>query len=297
MELRQLVTFRMVALTLNFSRAAEALNYVPSNVSMQIQSLEEELGVKLFDRLNKQIILTDAGERFYKYVERILNDVEEAKNNVNDSENMTGTITISANEILCVYLLPAILHEFRKQYPNVRVIFRPTPSNDLKQSIYEGKTDVVFILEEPVNSNGLNIELLREESFRLLVAPNHPLASQSKVDFDDIQGEFFLLNEKGCTYHTTFDRLLVREGANDFTTLEFDSVEAIKQCAMLGMGIAFLPEISVASELEQGKLVSLSLDLTEINFVSQMIWHKGKWISPVIQVFLDIARSSYQHKN
>jgi DNA-binding transcriptional LysR family regulator len=74
-------------------------------------------------------------------------------------------------------------------------------------------------------------------------------------------------------------------------------VEAIKQCAMLGMGIAFLPEISVASELEQGKLVSLSLDLTEINFVSQMIWHKGKWISPVIQAFLDIARSSYQHKN
>ncbi|MCG2991478.1 LysR family transcriptional regulator substrate-binding protein, partial [Escherichia coli] len=70
----------------------------------------------------------------------------------------------------------------------------------------------------PVKSNGLNIELLRKESFRLLVAPNHPLASQSKVDFEDIQGEFFLLNEKGCTYHTTFDRLLVREGALLYTS-------------------------------------------------------------------------------
>ncbi|MET1029693.1 LysR family transcriptional regulator [Domibacillus tundrae] len=297
MDLRQLVTFRMVALTLNFSRAAEALNYVPSNVSMQIQSLEEELGVKLFDRLNKQIVLTDAGERFYRDVERILNYVEEAKNNVKSSESMTGTITISANEILCVYLLPIILHEFRKQYPSVRVVFRPTPSNDLKQSINEGKTDVVFILEEPVKSNGLNIEPLRNESFRLLAAPNHPLAGRSKINFDDIQGEFFLLNEKGCTYHTTFERLLVRGGADDFTTLEFDSVEAIKQCAILGMGIAFLPEISVTSEIEQGKLVPLPLDLPEINFVSQMIWHKGKWISPAILAFLDIARSSFKKNN
>lgn len=294
MEIRQLITFRMVTITLNFSKAAEALNYVPSNVSMQIQSLEDELGVQLFERLNKKVVLTEAGERFYKDVEKILNSIEEAKININSNEVMKGTITISANEILCVYLLPSILHEFRLQYPSIRIIFRPTHSSKLKQSVHEGQNDIIFTLETPVTSNGLNAEILRNEKFHLLVAYNHPLAKLKKISFHDIQDEFFLLNEKGCTYHSTFIQLLLRHGSDNFTTLEFDSVEAIKQCTILGMGIAFLPEISVISELKEGKLVLLPLDLSEVSFSSQMIWGK-KDVSPIIYAFLTIVRKEIQN--
>ncbi|MCM3747354.1 LysR family transcriptional regulator [Paenibacillus pasadenensis] len=291
MELRQLITFRMVALTLNFSRAAAALNYVPSNVSMQIQSLEDELGVKLVDRLNKQIALTEAGKRFYVHVERILNDVEEAKNDL-ISEKIAGTITISANEIMCTYMLPSVMLRFREQYPDVRLIFRPTTHEGLKQSLYDGVTDVIFIFDEPIASTGLHVEPLREERFSMLAAPNHRLAGQSSIESGDLSGEFFLVHEKGCTYRTMFDRFIIREGADNVTNLEFSSAEAIKQCAMLGMGIAFLPEIAVASELEQGRLIALPLELAELNVAVQMVWHKKKWISPAIHAFLEMARTA-----
>ncbi len=105
MELRQLVTFRTVASTLNFSRAAEALNYVPSNVTMQIKALEDELGVRLFDRLGKQLVLTHAGKRFLTQIQSVLEKLDEARSAVHDNEVLSGTLTISANEVICVYRL------------------------------------------------------------------------------------------------------------------------------------------------------------------------------------------------
>ncbi|BBH20011.1 LysR family transcriptional regulator [Paenibacillus baekrokdamisoli] len=292
MELRQLVTFRTVTSTLNFSRAAAALNYVPSNVTMQMQALEEELGVRLIDRLGKQLVLTDAGNRFLLYVDKVLNTLDEARIVMCESEQVTGTVTVSANEVLCAYRLPALFRRFREHHPSVRLIFRPTPSDYLKQSLCDGKADVVFLLDEPLRSTGLAIESLIEEPFQLLVAPNHPLLKWSNLLPEHFQGELFLLNEKGCTYRTLFDRALTREGIDSTMNLEFSSAEAIKQCAMVGLGIAFLPEMVVANELDRGELVALSWEMPELRVVTQMLWHKEKWLSPAISAFLDIARDT-----
>src|SRR5437667_9141173 len=120
MELRQLTTFRMVATTLSFSRAAQILNYVQSSVTTQIQVLEEELGVRLFDRLGKRVALTDAGKRFLPYAEKILSLSEEARQAVADEEVPTGSLTISASETLCTYRLPALLRQFHDRFPQVK---------------------------------------------------------------------------------------------------------------------------------------------------------------------------------
>src|SRR6266496_4132793 len=113
MELRQLTTFRMVASTLSFSRTAMALNYVRSSVTTQIQVLEEELGVSLFDRLGKRVALTDAGKRLLLYAEKILDLAHEARSAVTAEEMPTGSLTISASDTLCTYRLPAVLRQFR----------------------------------------------------------------------------------------------------------------------------------------------------------------------------------------
>lgn len=291
MEIRQLITFRTVALTLNFTRAAEALNYVPSNVTMQMKALEEELDTQLIDRLGKQIVLTDAGKRFLLHVEKVLNSLDEAYLAMKENEELTGTLTISANEVLCSYRLPAVFRSFRARYPGIRLIFRPFGNQQLQSSLYEGRTDIVFILDEPVGSTNLIIEPLIEESFLLLVAPDHPLAQQTNLLPEDFQGELFLLTEKGCTYRTLFDRTLKQQGIHDsMTNLEFTSAEAIKQCAMAGIGIAFLPEIAVKAELERGELISLPWELPNLQIVTQMLWHKNKWLSPAIKAFIEITR-------
>ncbi|MBY7141960.1 LysR family transcriptional regulator [Virgibacillus sp. NKC19-3] len=291
MEIRELITFRTVAHTLNFTRAAESLNYVPSNVTMQMQALEEELDTQLIDRLGKQIVLTDAGKRFLLHVEKVLNSLDEAYLAMKENEDLTGTLTISANEVLCSYRLPAVFQSFRSLYPGIRLIFRPFPSQQLKQSLYAGRADIVFMLEEPVKSTSLSVEYLMEEPFHLFVASDHPLANKKNLRPEDLQEEMFLLTEKGCTYRTLFDRSLAQQGIDEgITNLEFTSAEAIKQCAITGIGIALLPEIAVKAERERGELVSLPWEMPNFQITTQMLYHKDKWISPAIKAFLDIAR-------
>ncbi|WP_028609087.1 LysR family transcriptional regulator [Paenibacillus harenae] len=290
MELRQLNTFRTVASTLNFSRAAEVLNYVPSNVTMQIKALEDELGVRLFDRLGKQLVLTTAGKRFLTHIQGVLNKLDEARSVVHDNENLSGTLTISANEVLCAYRLPVVFRLFRSRYPGVRLIFRSVSNQQLKQTLFEGTADVVFMLDESIRSTGLAVEPLLEETFRLFAAPDHPLAKLTALQLEDFHGEVFLTNEKGCTYRTMFDRAFEKEGIDSITYLEFQNAEAIKQCAIAGIGIAFLPEITAKAEVERGELVALPWQIPDLHVFTQMLWHKDKWLSPIMLSFIEAAR-------
>ncbi|MFF2890100.1 LysR family transcriptional regulator [Paenibacillus sp. NPDC057967] len=290
MELRQLNTFRTVAFTLNFSRAAEVLNYVPSNVTMQIKALEEELGVRLFDRLGKQLVLTSAGKRFLIKIQSVLEKLDEARSVVHDNKHLSGTLTISANEVLCAYRLPVVFRLFRSRHPGVRLIFRSVPNQQLKQTLFDGTADVVFMLDETIRSTGLTLEPLVEETFRFFAAPDHPLVKRTSLKLEDFHGEVFLTNEKGCTYRTMFDRGFEQEGIDSITYLEFQNAEAIKQCAIAGIGIAFLPEITTKAEVERGELVALPWQIPDLHVYTQMLWHKDKWLSPIIESFIEAAR-------
>ncbi|MET3941430.1 DNA-binding transcriptional LysR family regulator [Paenibacillus sp. PvP094] len=290
MELRQLNMFRTVASTLNFSRAAEAMGYVPSNVTMQIKALEDELGVRLFDRLGKQLVLTGAGERFLNHIQSALDKLDEARSAVHDDEQLSGTLTISANEVLCAYRLPVVFRLFRSRHPGVRLIFRSVPNQQLKQTLFEGTADVVFMLDEPILSTGLAVEPLVEETFRFYAAPDHPLAQHTVLKLEDFHGQVFLTNEKGCTYRTMFDRAFEKKGIDTITHLEFQNAEAIKQCAMAGIGIAFLPELTTEAEVDRGELIVLPWKIADLHVYTQMLWHKDKWLSPMLLSFLEAAR-------
>lgn len=196
MEIRQLKTFWTLASTCSFSQTAELLSYVPSTITMQIKSLEEELGVKLLDRLGKKVVLTDAGQQFLPYATKILNDVEEAKCISSQHGELAGTVVIGADEVLCAYLLPALFKRFRADYPGVRLLFRPLSGQELKSSLREGHADVVFVLDEPIDSKDLQSELLKDETFQMVVSPDHMLASRSALVIDDFHKQHFLLHRK-----------------------------------------------------------------------------------------------------
>jgi len=290
MELRQLKTFHTLASTLNFTRAAEVQNYVPSTVTMQMKTLEEELGVKLVDRLGKKVTLTDEGRKFLCYVENILCLLEEAEQAVKQSGEVTGTVVISADETLCTYRLPAVLRSFSLRYPGIRLIFLPLVSRNLKQSLREGDVDIIFKLDEDKAELGFCGEKMMDEPFYLLVSPEHRLATHNVLSIDDFYSETFLLTEKGCSYRTFFERSLSQKRMGGINELEFNSAEAIKQCAKLGMGIAILPEMSVIEEMNRGELIPLPWNLNTRTISTQMFWHEEKWISPAIEAFLNVTR-------
>lgn len=146
------------------------------------------------------------------------------------------------------------------------------------------------MLEETVLSTRLAVEPLKEETFRFFVAPDHPLTKSTALQLEDFHGEVFLVNEKGCPYRTMFDRSFDKKGIDDITYLEFQNAEAIKQCAITGIGIAFLPEVTAKAEVERGDLVALSWEIPDLHVYTHMAWHKDKWLSPIVLSFIEAAR-------
>jgi DNA-binding transcriptional LysR family regulator len=290
MELRQLTTFRAVAKTLSFTRAAAALDYAQSSVTAQIQALEEELGVPLFNRLGRQVVLTDAGQRLLGYADRLLALELEARTVVAGGGKPAGTLTIGAPESVCTYRLPPVLRQFRDQYPDVRVIFRPLFPADLHRSLGDGTVDAAFFLAEPIQSGSLVIETLICEPLALIAAADHPLVDVDCVTSADLQGEPILLTEKGCSYRSLFERRLAAVGVHPASNVEFTSIEALKQCVAAGVGIAVLPVMVVARELAQGQLRALPWQQDNFQVYTQLAWHKDRWLSPALTAFLETSR-------
>ena len=291
MELRQLETFRAVAAELSFTRAATALDYAQSSVTAQIQTLESELGVRLFDRLGRRVALTDAGTRLLVYAERLLSLAEEARTTLADGGEPAGTLTIGAPETVLTYRLPSVLQRFRARLPRVRLLFRPTPNAELQRAIADGSLDVGFGLGEPMQARGLAVELLGTEPLVIVAAPEHLLAGAAQVEPTQLQHETILLTRPGCGYRALFISTLSAGGVQLAGSLDFGSVEAIKQCVAAGVGIAALPRAAVRSELDDGRLVALAWSGPPLAVAVQLLWHPAKAWSPPLRAFLEIARA------
>lgn len=289
-DLRHLTTFRAVASARSFTRAALTLGYAQSSVTAHVQALEAELGVALFDRASKQIALTDAGQRLLVYARQLLQLAEEARAVVSEGDQPSGSVTISAPETLCTYRLPVLLRAFRECFPQARVIFRPSRAASLCRHVRNGEIDVAFVLEQPFESSDLEVEALMHEPVALVGRPDHRLAACPAVSPADVADEPILLTEAGCAYRMLFERALTAAGVAPRDSVEFSSVEAIKQCVAAGMGLAVLPGVAVERELAQGQLAALRWSGPSLEVVTQMVWHARRWQSPALRAFLQQAR-------
>jgi DNA-binding transcriptional LysR family regulator len=289
MDLKQLNTFRAVATARNFTRAAEELHYAQSTVTAQIQAIEKELGIRLFERLGKRVALTDAGERLLKYTERLLALTDEARVAVSGNGEPHGVLTIGAAETLCTYRLPALLQRFCGRYPGVQVIIQPATRRELRQTLLEGRADVSFLLEEPVSAADLVVLPLIREPLCVIAAPDHPLTHAHAVAPADMEGQSLLLTEPGCSYREQFERALADAGVRAAATVSFSNIEALKQCVMAGMGIGVLLRVAVATEIARGRLAALEVAGPSLSVFTQVAWHRDKWLSPALRAFLKLT--------
>lgn len=298
MEIRQLQTFREVTRTLSFTRTATALNYAQSSVSAQIQALEEELGVTLFDRLGRRIVLTAAGQRLLGYTEKILALADEAVAAVPDKGEPVGVLTIGAPETLCAYRLPAVVNAFRNAFPKVDIVFCPSLNGaDWTTLLSDGLADAALSLSEPFQSSTVHVHPLCAEPILVVTAPSHRLAQRKEHVIEDFQAETMLLTEAECRYRRVFMRAMRAAAVTPTNVLEFHSLEAIKQCALTGMGVAVLPQVVVQQELLAGRLVNLHVEGLTFNMVTQLLWHKDKWVSPALQAFLEMTEEMLELPN
>ena len=288
MELRQLEIFRALAEELHFTKAAARVHCVQSNVTTQIRALENELGTRLFDRLAKRVILTDAGRRFLPYAERVLATVDEGRAAVGQNATPSGPLRIGTPESVLTYRLPRILGRFRKLYPKVELSFRPYVDLGLVQLIESGDLDLAVWMEDTIRHERLKAIRLRSEKLVFIAGPEHPFARKKRVTPHDLAGQTLLLTEVGCSYRTKLDELLSLMSIRPESVTEFSSVEAIKECVSLGMGLGLLPEVVVRRELARRQLVGLAWAGTEMGIATHVVWHKDKWISPALGAFISL---------
>ncbi len=290
MDIHRLRTFKTAATLLNFNRTAEMLNYSQSTVSTQIKSLEDEVGVLLFERIGKQLSLTDAGRKMLRYSLKLLAIHEEALSDISGRRDMDGMLTIRAPQTVATYHLPPVLGEFQTRFPKIRFDITSCALYSLEHELQIGTVDLAFLLAESVRGANLNVEMLTVEQLVLVAGPGHPLCGRKHIGYEELREQHIFLPKADCGYRMSFEQSLMGERAEPVLTLELNSIEAIKKCVAAGMGVTVIPEIAVRDELRQGELVGL--DWREASEVAVlMIWHKEKWISPTLGAFMETMRN------
>jgi DNA-binding transcriptional LysR family regulator len=290
LDTRQLKAFIAVAGTGSFTKAAEMLDYAQSSITGQVGSLEDELGIKLFERLGRQVILTREGERFKTYAEKILKLFSEAKEAVSESLNPGGTLIIGAPETLSAVRLPPLLQQFHSRYPGVEIVLKKCRAKEMISFLRNSRIDVAFCLGREMYFPDLVSEMLAFEQVILVSGAGHPITGKIPVTPREIQGMSLVLCEEGCDYRKVFETVLHNAGVRPGPVLEFGSIEAIKKCVIQQLGITLLPRMAVEEELSRGELTDLQWQGPDFDTNTQVVYHKDKWLSPALSAFLKLSR-------
>lgn len=292
MELRQLQTFVMITQTESFSKAAEALGYSQSAVTVQIRLLEEELGCRLFERMNRKIYLTAAGRKFLSHAEQIIHDMENARDSVKGNEELRSPLHIGTLESLCFSKLPVILNQFRQRHPNVPVKITTAAPNELIYMMEKNQLDIIYILDRQRYSDNWNKVLEEEVPIVFAASALYGWGENKDVSLEEILDEPFFLTEKNENYRREVDHFLETKNRSLTPFLEISNTEFIIRMLEQNQGISFLPLFAVKRSAQEGKLTILNTEDLKLTMYSQMIYHKSKWLTREMEEFIDLMKAA-----
>ena len=290
MDFRQLETFVQVAKLKSFSKAAEILFITQPTVTNHIQNLEKELELMLIDRYGKTISLTDAGHLLYKYAIDILNSCEMAKFDLaSQKSQIRGHLNIYSSSVPRKYLLPMVIKDFLNEYSDVSFTISDKDSKMVVESILDGETDFGIVGARYPTNNIEYIDLMEDKL--LLVTPNsskYPKENFSTINSDILFESNIIFREEGSGTRSLVEETL--KSAN----LSIDKLrvsayvgdtETIKELITLGVGVSFLSEKSVESDLVLEKYKVFYLDNLDFSRKFYFAYHKNRQLSPLSETF------------
>lgn len=284
MDLTYFHTFREVARKQSYTRAAEELGYAQSSITMQIQKLEKEYGVPLFERFGRTMRLTPPGEELLKLVIPMLELYGQSKETI--TKQAGGTLTIGTIDSLAAYFLPPYLQQLKQKVEGLSIQLYPDSEASLLAKVKEGAYDVGLLLERNAADPALTCTSIREEPLVLVAPPGHRLVQAAEeIRLEDLDESEFIVSEGSCVYRSSFEKLLKDQGVSFRIGFELGSLEAIKQCVINGLGIALLPRIAVEEELKKESLGIIPFSHPELCFHLQMVIHPRKWRSRALDTF------------
>ena len=286
MDLKYLQTFKTIIEQGGFTKAAEKLNYTQSTITFQVGQLEQELSVKLFERVGRRMRLTKAGEQLYPYVTDVLTSVEKLTCFENDLSEYKGNLRIGVGETLLCYKLSQVLKKFHDRAPHAKLFLQSMNCYDIRNELLDGTLDL-GVFYENVGGFGDN----------LTVSPfgNYPMTLVASPDIKKEYADFitpnqkiplpFIINEPTCVFRQIFERYLQRKSIILDHTIELWSIPTIKNLVKSSVGISYLPTFAVEKELQNGQLVEIETELTDARISAVCGYNSSKWVSPAMELF------------
>lgn len=287
-DLDQLETFLEVARLSSFSRAAEKRFRTQPAISAQIRALEEDAGARLFDRSGGKVTLTAAGKLFQRFAEEVVAMRRDVVAAIAESERTPrGEIVVGANEATCLYILPDVFAEFKRDYPSVAVTVSRAERTRTLESIHDNSVDF-GIVSLPVSDARLTVVPIHRDYLVLIAPPTHALATAREVSASDIASHPLLLPKSGRT-RDAIEALLAGGGVKPLVSMELDSSELLKRFVAAGVGVGFIARSNVESEIAAGALARVELAGTQIRRDLALVFRKDKALSRAALAFIDTA--------
>ena len=294
MNLHHLAIFDAIAETGSISAAAQKLHISQPALSREIRDFESRLGVALFERLPRGMRMTHAGEVLHEYAVRLFDISRSAQAAMREiADARMGHLSIGASNTNGTYVLPQRLAIFRRANPDVRITMFIGNTEQISQGVADMRFTLGFI-EGPLHVDGLVAEPFQQDDLVPVVAASHELLGRKRLAAADLSGQPLLMREPGSGTREliteTLDAHRVRQGS----MMEFGNTEALKQAAMHGGGIAWLPRISIVNELNEGTLKMLPIESLLIQRTLSIIRRVNANLSPTSEAFLKTLRASLQ---
>jgi DNA-binding transcriptional LysR family regulator len=295
MELAQLEAFLAVAEERSFSRAAVHLHRTQPAVSQVIRKLEEAVGETLFDRAARDGSLTAAGVLLRDYALRLLALRREASSAIDELKSLErGHLQLAANEYTCMYLLPAI-DAFRREFPNIDVTVQRMLASRIPEelSLRSFELGVISFRPDPAQIRSIAVY---GDSLALIVSPHHRLAGKKSVSIRDLGNENFIAHNVASPLRRKVIEAFQRHRTRLHMGIELPTIEAIKRFVAMGNGVALVPHLTVARELETGDLVRIPVDELDVRRVLRLAHRRQATLSYAAKAFLHTLRNLAHEK-
>ncbi len=289
--LDQLRILKAIAAEGSFKRAADSLYVSQPAVSLQVQNLERQLDVPLFDRGGRRAQLTEAGHLLLSYGDRILSLCEETCRAIEDLQNLQGgTLIVGASQTTGTYLLPRMLGLFRQKYPDVAVQLHVHSTRRTAWSVANGQIDLAIIGGEipPELQDSLEVLPYAEDEMALILPMFHPFVRLTQIEKDDLYKLQFIALDSQSTIRKVIDQVLTRCGIETRRLkieMELNTIEAIKNAVQAGLGAAFVSISAIEKELQMGVLHRAQIEGVVVNRTLSVIVNPNRYRSKAAEAF------------
>jgi len=286
MEIRNLITFTLVAEQGSFTKAAELLGYSQSTVSFQIKQLEEELDCLLFERINHTITLTQRGQDLVSYAHRILALTDDFKEKNSREAEITGHVHLVTPDSVCEEMVNANYIDFHNRYPFITVRFSTADTQVMFDMLNRNEADLIITLDGHSYHKDYIIAKEEQLSMHFVTGSGSKFAGVKGLSILDIAKEPFVLTEHGQGYRRVFDRELAKRSIDITPVLEIGRTDMITSVLTKSNMISFLPDFVTKPLVDSGELCHLDVCDMNIEIWKQLIYHKNKWMSKSLKTVI-----------